>query len=82
MRAHLRKFAVAGKSTPAAPGGFGFSCPVGMPYVNVQTARTTVRAFASMNAVSRERSTPAAAADVVTLTYLRATPADSHPTYS
>ena len=40
------------------------------------------RASASINAVSRERFTPTAAADAVTLTYLRATAADFHPTYS
>ena len=39
------------------------------------------RASASMNAVSRDRFTPAAAVDAVTPTYLRATAADFHPTY-
>ena len=39
------------------------------------------RASASMNAVSRDRFTPAAAADAVTPTYLRATAADFHPKY-
>ena len=40
------------------------------------------RASASMNDVSREHFTPAAAADAVVPTYLRATVPDFHPMYS
>ena len=71
------------QNSPPTPGWFGVSWPVGTPYVNAQTARTEVgRPPRWMPFLSRERFIPAAAADAVTPTYLRATVADFHPTYS